>query len=138
MGLAHEPSERPRHRALTLTDPLLPPRRLGIRVAPSATARSCQRLVRSGLTLGQKLRKRAARRADLLRAPRHVERVAEAIRGRLERLHASALGFRNLTKYIARRLPASEGSGPTTPLIGMSPFGSVNPSTVVQLSAMFW
>lgn len=48
---------------------------------------------------------------------------SKAISGRLEHLRASALGSRILTKHIARRLPTSEGQGPTTPLIGMSPFG---------------
>lgn len=45
---------------------------------------------------------------------------SKAISGRLEHLRASALGSRILTKHIARRLPTSEGQGPTTPLIGMS------------------
>lgn len=49
---------------------------------------------------------------------------SKAISGRLEHLRASALGSRILTKHIARRLPTSEGQGPTTPLIGMSLFTS--------------
>ena len=40
----------------------------------------------------------------------------EAINGRLEHLRGSALGFRNLTNYIARALLETGG----TPLIGMS------------------
>ena len=36
----------------------------------------------------------------------------EAINGRLEHLRGSALGFRNLTNYIARSLPESGGFRP--------------------------
>jgi hypothetical protein len=49
----------------------------------------------------------------------------DAINGRLEHLRGSALGFRNLTNYIARSLvefPAA--SDPTTPSIVKSRFTS--------------
>ncbi|VBA34604.1 hypothetical protein LAUMK35_05769 [Mycobacterium pseudokansasii] len=36
----------------------------------------------------------------------------EAINGRLEHLRGSALGFRNLTNYIARALPETGGFRP--------------------------
>ncbi|AZT92701.1 hypothetical protein CIK64_17915 [Brevibacterium aurantiacum] len=39
--------------------------------------------------------------------------TAEAINGRLEHLRGSALGFRNLTHYIARSLLESGGFGQT-------------------------
>jgi hypothetical protein len=45
-----------------------------------------------------------SRRAGLLRPARHSNGPTEAINGRLEHLRGSALGFRNLTNYIARFL----------------------------------
>ena len=46
----------------------------------------------------------------------------EAINGRLEHLRGSALGFRNLTNYIARSLLETGGfQTPTTPWIMKSP-----------------
>jgi hypothetical protein len=52
------------------------------------------------------------RRAGLLRPARHLQRPTEAINGRLEHLRGSALGFRNLTNYIARSLLETGGFRP--------------------------
>jgi transposase len=60
------------------------------------------------ITLGRSLAKRAA---DVLA---YFDRPgpAEAINGRLEHLRSSALGFRNLTNYIARSLLEAGGFRP--------------------------
>jgi len=64
------------------------------------------------ITLGRTLKKRAA---DVLA---YFERLhtsngpTEAINGRLEHLRGSALGFRNLTNYIARSLLETGGFRP--------------------------
>ena len=47
-----------------------------------------------------------------LRPARHVERPHRGINGRLEHLRGSALGFRNLTNYIARSLLEAGGFRP--------------------------
>ena len=52
------------------------------------------------------------RRPGLLRPARHLQRPTEAINGRLEHLRGSALGFRNLTNYIARSLLEPAASDP--------------------------
>ncbi len=52
--------------------------------------------------LGRTLKTRAADAGPS--PPRHQQRPTEAINGRLEHLRGSALGFRNLTNYIARCL----------------------------------
>ena len=53
------------------------------------------------------------RRARLLRTPRHPSNgPTEAINGRLEHLRGTALGFRNLTNYIARSLLEAGGFRP--------------------------
>jgi transposase len=64
------------------------------------------------ITLGRTLKRRAA---DVLA---HFDRAGtsngptEAINGRLEHLRGSALGFRNLTNYIARSLLETGGFKP--------------------------
>ena len=58
-------------------------------------------------TLGRTLHKRAA---DVL--PGTSNGPTEAINGRLEHLRGSALGFRNLTNYIARSLLETGGFRP--------------------------
>jgi len=64
------------------------------------------------ITLGSTLKKRGA---DV---PAYFDRAGtsngptEAINGRLEHLRGSALGFRNLTNYIARSLLESGGFRP--------------------------
>ncbi|MCX4472717.1 hypothetical protein OOK41_20800 [Micromonospora sp. NBC_01655] len=47
--------------------------------------------------------------------------MALAINGRLKHLRGSALGFRNLTNYIARSYSRQADSDPTTPCIGEDP-----------------
>ena len=62
------------------------------------------------------------RRARVLRPTRHLNGPTEAINGRLEHLGGSALGFRNLTNYIARNLLESGRFSPHLhPSIAMSP-----------------
>ena len=60
------------------------------------------------ITLGRTLKKRAA---DVL-AYFTSNGPTEAINGRLEHLRGSALGFRNLTNYIARSLLETGGFRP--------------------------
>ena len=54
--------------------------------------------------------------------PHTIRRPTEAINGRLEHLRGPALGFRNLTNYIARTLLEAGGLRTSIhPSIGMSP-----------------
>ena len=55
-------------------------------------------------TLGRTLKKRAADVLAYFDRPGTSNGPTEAINGRLEHLRGSALGFRNLTHYIARSL----------------------------------
>ena len=55
-------------------------------------------------TLGRTLKKRAADVLAYFDRPGTSNGPTEAINGRLEHLRGSALGFRNLTNYIARCL----------------------------------
>jgi transposase len=64
------------------------------------------------ITLGRTLKKRAT---DVLAYFEHhgtSNGPTEAINGRLEHLRGSALGFRNLTNYIARSLLETGGFRP--------------------------
>jgi transposase len=63
-------------------------------------------------TLGRTLRKRAADVLAYFDRPGTSNGPTEAINGRLEHLRGSALGFRNLTNYIARSLLESGGFRP--------------------------
>jgi transposase len=63
-------------------------------------------------TLGTTLKKRAADVLAYFDQPRTSNGPTEAINGRLEHLRGSALGFRNLTNYIARSLLETGGSRP--------------------------
>jgi hypothetical protein len=54
------------------------------------------------ITLGRTLTKRAADVLAYFDRPRTSNGLTETINGRLEHLRGSALGFRNLTNYIAR------------------------------------
>jgi len=54
--------------------------------------------------LGRTLKRRAADVLDYFDRPGTSNGPTEAINGRLEHLHGSALGFRNLANYIARTL----------------------------------
>jgi transposase len=63
-------------------------------------------------TLGRTLKKRAADVLAYFDRPGTSNGPTEAINGRLEHLRGSALGFRNLTNYIARSLLESGGFRP--------------------------
>ena len=61
------------------------------------------------ITLGRTLTKRAADVLAYFDRPGTSNGPTEAINGRLEHLRGSALGFRNLTNYIARSLLETGG-----------------------------
>ena len=63
-------------------------------------------------TLGRALKKRAEDVLAYFDRPRTSNGPTEAINGRLEHLRGSALGFRNLTNYIARALLEAGGFRP--------------------------
>ena len=63
-------------------------------------------------TLGRTLKKRAADVLAYFDRPGASNGPTEAINGRLEHLRGSALGFRNLTNYIARSLLETGGLRP--------------------------
>lgn len=54
--------------------------------------------------LGRTLKKRAADAVAYFDRPGTSSSPTEALTGRLEHLRGSALGFRNLTNYVARSL----------------------------------
>jgi transposase len=64
------------------------------------------------ITLGRTLAKRAADVLAYFDRPGTSNGPTEAINGRLEHLRGSALGFRNLTNYIARSLLEAGGFRP--------------------------
>ena len=64
------------------------------------------------ITLGRTLKRRAADVLAYFTRPGTSNGPTEAINGRLEHLRGSALGFRNLTKYIARSLLETGGFRP--------------------------
>lgn len=64
------------------------------------------------IRLGRTLKLRAADVLAYFERPGTSNGPTEAINGRLEHLRGSALGFRNLTNYIARCLLETGGSGP--------------------------
>ena len=64
------------------------------------------------ITLGRTLTRRAADILAYFDRPRTSNGPTEAINGRLEHLRGSALGFRNLTNYIARCLLEAGGFRP--------------------------
>ena len=63
-------------------------------------------------TLGRTLKKRAADVLAYFDRPGTSNGPTEALNGRLEHLRGSALGFRNLTNYIARSLLEAGGFRP--------------------------
>src|SRR5829696_6227525 len=67
------------------------------------------------ITLGRTLKKRADDVLAYFDRPGTSNGPTEAINGRLEHLRGSALGFRNLTNYIARSLLETAVQTPTTP-----------------------
>jgi transposase len=64
------------------------------------------------ITLGRTLKKRAADVLAYFDRPGTSNGPTEAINGRMEHLRGSALGFRNLTNYIARSLLETGGLRP--------------------------
>ncbi len=64
------------------------------------------------ITLGRKFRRRAPDILAYFDRPATSNDPTEAINGRLEHLRGSALGFRNLTNYIARSLLQAGGFRP--------------------------
>jgi transposase len=64
------------------------------------------------VTLGRTLKKRATGVLAYFDRPGTSNRPTEAINRRLEHLSGSALGFRNLTNYIARSLLETGGFRP--------------------------
>jgi transposase len=64
------------------------------------------------ITLGRTLKKRATDVLAYFDWPGTSNGPTEAINGRLEHLRGSALGFRNLTNYIARSLLETGGFRP--------------------------
>ena len=64
------------------------------------------------ITLGRTLTKRATDVLAYFDRPGTANGPTEAINGRLEHLRGSALGFRNLTNYIARSLLETGGFRP--------------------------
>ena len=64
------------------------------------------------ITLGRTLKKRASDVLAYFDRPGTSNGPTEAINGRLEHLRGSALGFRNLTNYIARSLLETGGFRP--------------------------
>ena len=62
--------------------------------------------------LGRTLKQRAADVLAYFDRPHTSNGPTEAINGRLEHLRGSALGFRNLTNYIARSLLETGGFRP--------------------------
>jgi transposase len=63
-------------------------------------------------TLGRTLKKRTTDVLAYFDHPGTSNGPTEAINGRLEHLHGSALGFRNLTNYITRSLLEAGGFRP--------------------------
>jgi len=68
--------------------------------------------LREVITLGRTLKKRAVDVLAYFDRPGTSNGPTEAINGRLEHLRGSALGFRNLTNYIARSLLETDGFRP--------------------------
>ncbi|GAA3884193.1 hypothetical protein GCM10022275_34780 [Tessaracoccus defluvii] len=64
------------------------------------------------ITLGRTLKKRADDVLAYFDRPGTSNSPTEALNGRLEHLRGSALGFRNLTNYIARSLLETGGFRP--------------------------
>jgi transposase len=76
------------------------------------------------ITLGRTLTRRAADVLAYFDRRRTSNRPTEAINGRLEHLRGTALGFRDLTNYIARSLRHRRIQTATTPSLAMSLFKS--------------
>lgn len=89
------------------------PDRTNARVEPTQIINSLRTAVPISLTelrtLGQTLNRRAKDVLAYFDRPRTSNEPTEAFNGRLEHLRGIALGFRNLTNYIARSLLESGG-----------------------------
>ena len=70
------------------------------------------RALQEVITLGRTLKKRSADILAYFDRPHTSNGPTEAINGRLEHLRGSALGFQNLTHYIARSLLETGGFRP--------------------------
>ena len=68
--------------------------------------------LRELITLGRTLNRRSAGVLAYFDRPGTSNGPTEAVNGRLEHLRGSALGFRNLTNYIARCLLEAGGFRP--------------------------
>jgi transposase len=77
-----------------------------------AISHSVSTALREVITLGRTLKRRAVDVLAYFDRPGTSNGPTEAINGRLEHLRGSALGFRNLTNYIARSLPETGGFRP--------------------------
>ncbi|OOL29375.1 hypothetical protein GQ85_26380 [Rhodococcus rhodochrous] len=78
-------------------------------------------------TLGRTLKKRAVDVLAYFDRPGTSNGPTEAINGRLEHLRGSALGFRNLTNYIARSLLETGGFRPLLhPGLRRAPFVGIS------------
>ncbi|MFD4880240.1 ISL3 family transposase [Streptomyces sp. NPDC058420] len=86
-------------------------RELMVKLIDSIT-RGAPNAVVEVVTLGRTLKKRAADVLAYFDRPGTSNGPTEAINGRLEHLRGSALGFRNLTNYIARSLLETGGFRP--------------------------
>jgi len=75
-------------------------------------SRGVPKALRELITLGRTLKKRAGDILAYFDRPKTSNGPTEAINGRLEHLRGSALGFRNLTNYIARSLLETGGFRP--------------------------
>ena len=83
-----------------------------------AIGHSVPTALREVVTLGRTLRRRAVDVLAYFDRPGTSNGPTEAINGCLEHLRGSALGFRNLTNYIARSLlETGRVQAPTTPSI---------------------
>jgi transposase len=82
-----------------------------------AISHSVPTALREVITLGRTLKRRAADVLAYFERPGTSNGPTEAINGRLEHLRGSALGFRNLTNYIARPLLETGGFRPRLPSI---------------------
>jgi hypothetical protein len=78
----------------------------------ASVSRGVPTALREVVTLGRTLARRAADVLAYFDRPGTSNGPTEAINGRLEHLRGSALGFRNLTNYIARSLLETGGFRP--------------------------
>jgi transposase len=78
----------------------------------ASVSRGVPTALREVVTLSRTLARRAADVLAYFDRPGTSNGPTEAINGRLEHLRGSALGFRNLTNYIARSLLETGGFRP--------------------------